>query len=77
MGVSGVQILKVQEISWTAEKIHFFTPPPPNWSWGGGSFMGQNWREGWKWGIDGNYEVGAYGMEWVHNREPEQSRVTS
>ena len=27
-------------------------------------------------GCDGNYEVGAYGMEWVHNREPELSRVT-
>ena len=22
-------------------------------------------------GCDGNYEVGAYGIEWVHNREPE------
>ena len=21
-------------------------------------------------GCDSNYEVGAYGMEWVHNREP-------
>ena len=28
-------------------------------------------------GCDGNNEVGAYGMEWVHNREPEQCRVTS
>ena len=28
-------------------------------------------------GCDSNYEVGAYGMEWVHNREPERSRVTS
>ena len=23
----------------------------------------------------GNYEVGGYRMEWVHNREPEQSRL--
>ena len=28
-------------------------------------------------GCDGNYEVGAYGMEMVHNMEPERSRVTS
>ena len=28
-------------------------------------------------GCDGNYGVGAYGMEWVHDREPERSRVTS
>ena len=28
-------------------------------------------------GCDGNYGVGAYGMEWVHNREPERNRVTS
>ena len=32
-------------------------------------------------GCDGTYEVGAYGMEWVHkkknNREPDRSRVTS
>ena len=34
-------------------------------------------REGWEGGFDGNYEVGACGMEWVHNREPERSRVTS
>ena len=26
---------------------------------------------------DGNYGLGAYGMDSVHNREPEQSRVTS
>ena len=26
---------------------------------------------------DGNYGLGVYGMEWVHNREPEGSRVTS
>ena len=25
---------------------------------------------------DGNYGVGTYGTELVHNREPEQSRVT-
>ena len=25
---------------------------------------------------DGNYGLGAYGMDSVHNREPEQSRVT-
>ena len=37
-------------------------------------------RDGWEGGregCDGNYEFGAYGMEWVHNREPERSRVTS
>ena len=34
-------------------------------------------REGIIEGCDGNYEVGAYGMEWEHNREPERSRVTS
>ena len=34
-------------------------------------------REGWMDGCDGNYEVCAYGMESVHNREPERSRVTS
>ena len=28
-------------------------------------------------GRDGNYEVGAYGMEWVRNRQPERSRLTS
>ena len=26
-------------------------------------------------GCDGNYEVGAYGMEWVHNREPDGTAV--
>ena len=25
---------------------------------------------------DGNYGLGAYGMDSVHNREPERSRVT-
>ena len=25
---------------------------------------------------DGNYGLGAYGMDYVHNREPERSRVT-
>ena len=25
---------------------------------------------------DDNYGMGAYGMDWVHNTEPEQSRVT-
>ena len=25
---------------------------------------------------DGNYGLGAYGMDSVHNREPEQSQVT-
>ena len=36
-------------------------------------------REGGREGgiCDGNYEVGAYGMEWVQNGEPERSRVTS
>ena len=33
--------------------------------------------EGGREGCDGNNGVGAYVMEWVHNREPEQSRVTS
>ena len=28
-------------------------------------------------GCDGNFEVGEYGMEWVHNREPKRSRVAS
>ena len=34
-------------------------------------------RDGW-FGerCDGNYEVGAYGMEWVHNMEPEGSLLT-
>ena len=47
----------------------------------------EGWREGWMEGRDG-WEggrdmmtimkwVGACGMECVHNREPEQSRVTS
>ena len=43
-------------------------------------FRGYNWREGrtgGRDGCDGNYEVGAYGMEWVHNREPERSRIPS
>ena len=26
-------------------------------------------------GCYANYEVGAYGMEWVHNRAPERSRL--
>ena len=26
---------------------------------------------------DGNYGLGAYGMDSVHNREPERSRVTN
>ena len=37
-------------------------------------------RESGKAGIivcDGNGGVGAYGMMWVHNMEPERSRVTS
>ena len=41
---------------------------------------GTDGREGRMGGMercDGNYEVNAYGMEWVHNREPERSRVTS
>ena len=28
---------------------------------------GREWREGI------NYEVGAYGMEWVHNRNPSET----
>ena len=44
---------------------------------GGGREGGrEGGMDGWE-GCDGNYEVGAYGMEWVHNREPERSRVTS
>ena len=31
--------------------------------------------EGGKAGV--NYGVGAYGMEWVHISQPEQSRITS
>ena len=34
--------------------------------------------DGWEGGrerCDGTYEVGAYGMERVHNREPERSQV--
>ena len=45
---------------------------------------GRGWREGGtdgrvggREGGDGNYEVGAYGMEWVHNGEPVRSRVAS
>ena len=38
---------------------------------------GRNGLEGEREGCDGNYEVGAYVMEWVHNWEPEQSRVTN
>ena len=26
---------------------------------------------------DGDYGVGAYGMEWVHNRDSERRRITS
>ena len=26
---------------------------------------------------DGDFGVGAYGMEWVHNREPRRRRITS
>ena len=35
------------------------------------------WREKVKLGGEGNYGVGEYGMEWAHNMEPEQGRVTS
>ena len=38
---------------------------------------GREERKGGRDGCDDNYEVGAYGMEWVHNREPERSRLTS
>ena len=66
--------------------MHFVYPPPPT------QLVGvsiQNWRgrregrlggrDGWEGmeGCDRNCEVGAYGMAWVHNREPERSRVTS
>ena len=64
----------------------YSAPPPhtplPNW-W---EVRGQNWggregeRDGWEGGregCDGNYEVGAYGMECVHNREPERRNGTA
>ena len=38
---------------------------------------GREGRMGRKEGYDGNYEVGACGMEWVPNSEPVRSRVTS
>ena len=37
----------------------------------GGREGGVGGREG----CDGNYEVGAYGMEWVHKGELERNRV--
>ena len=46
----------------------------------GGKKGGVDGREGrmeGREGCDSTYEVGAYGMEWVHNREPERSRVIS
>ena len=50
----------------------------------GGKKGGKDGREGgtdgWergREGCDGNYEVSTYGMEWVHNGEPERSQVTS
>ena len=32
-------------------------------------------EEGGRGGREGNYGVGAYHMEWLHNRESERSRV--
>ena len=42
-----------------------------------GGTDGREGRMGGRDGCDNNYEVGAYGMECVQNREPERSRVTS
>ena len=39
----------------------------------GGREGGMGGREG----CDGNYQVGAYGMEWVHNREPERNQLVT
>ena len=61
----------------TAEKIDtFFYPLPTQLSLGvlgvkiGGREGGREglmgWRDRWE-GCDGNYEVGAYGMEWTGN----------
>ena len=43
----------------------------------GGWEGGTDGREGGREGCDDNYDVHAYGMEWVHHRESERSRVTS
>ena len=43
----------------------------------GGEGRGEEGRGGGREGDGGTYRVGSYGMEWVHNREPDQSRVTS
>ena len=61
------------------KSILFCTPPPPHPATptqlvGDLREGGRDRSEG---GCDGNYEVRAYGMEWVHDREHEQSRVTS
>ena len=70
------------------KSIIFFLPTTPHPYPTGGEGLGVNiggreGRDGWEGGTDrregcdGNYEVGAYGMEWVHDREQERSRVTS
>ena len=69
------------------ETRYIFLPPHP-YPTGGRGDRGQHWREGGKHGREARmggrdvmaisyYEVGAYGMEWVHDREPDRSRVTS
>ena len=50
-------------------------PRREGWKTGGREGGREGW-DGWE-GCDGNYEVSAYGMEWVHNREPERSRITA
>ena len=49
------------------ESRYFFTPPPPHKLVVGGGLGvkigGREGRDGWEGGCDGNYEVGAYGME--------------
>ena len=61
----------------SATRLHIVTPTQLV----GGGGRGQHWREGGtdkrEGGFDGNYEVGAYGLDLVHNRETERSRVTS
>ena len=44
--------------------------------WKGGWVGGWVCEGGWMDGREGcNYEISAYGIEWVHNVAPEQSRV--
>ena len=52
----------------------------PNLEGGEGRRQSERGEEGGRVGIilcDGNYGLGAYVMEWVHNREHERNRVTS